>query len=321
MNPLFQGLACFVVWAEAAATVTPEQVFGYRHRQVMQRASRLFPPTKSRALAGVLGLMLFSEPDFGECKQRLQEIDLTEWRKAIVPHGIDPVRLLKAISTESEARTLLAEMGLGDDSQVATMYSGFIAHPRALRHDIIGLLDEAWESGLASWWENSKHRIMGDGKPVTTSSWPKIPTVALAHGSHRVACADGGVILVPVESDAPARRKAVETVSEREPIAKSVSRGVKPAATAMDAEVFRGLADPTRIGILLELSKGVCYPSTLAQTLGVSNPTISHHLGVMKSAGLIKVRRSAGFREVSLNCSTIQHAAAALLRLCVKAEP
>jgi DNA-binding transcriptional ArsR family regulator len=62
---------------------------------------------------------------------------------------------------------------------------------------------------------------------------------------------------------------------------------------ASDAGVFRALADPTRRQILEELRSGELNAGEIVGRFALSGPSISRHLAVLKSAGLIAERRSA----------------------------
>jgi DNA-binding transcriptional ArsR family regulator len=56
--------------------------------------------------------------------------------------------------------------------------------------------------------------------------------------------------------------------------------------------VFRSLADPTRRAILERLIReGELTVRVLTEESGVSQPMVSKHLGVLKSAGLVRDRR------------------------------
>ena len=57
------------------------------------------------------------------------------------------------------------------------------------------------------------------------------------------------------------------------------------------AERFRGLADETRIRILVRLQSGECNVGTLAGELGVAQASVSKHLAVLRQLGFILVRR------------------------------
>lgn len=58
------------------------------------------------------------------------------------------------------------------------------------------------------------------------------------------------------------------------------------------AGVFKALSDQTRQKILLTLEDtGETRVSELADRLDISQPTMSHHLGVLKNTGLVEDRR------------------------------
>lgn len=60
-----------------------------------------------------------------------------------------------------------------------------------------------------------------------------------------------------------------------------------------EASVFRALADSTRRQILQELRQGELAAGEIAARFPISGPSISRHLGVLKTAGLIRERREA----------------------------
>lgn len=67
-----------------------------------------------------------------------------------------------------------------------------------------------------------------------------------------------------------------------------------PQATDEEqAGVFRALADPTRRQILQDLTAGERTAGAIAARFTISGPSISRHLGVLKSAGLVRERRDA----------------------------
>jgi DNA-binding transcriptional ArsR family regulator len=53
------------------------------------------------------------------------------------------------------------------------------------------------------------------------------------------------------------------------------------------ARGFAMLADPTRLGILKILSAGPKNVTTLCNTLGLKQPTVSHHLGLLRMGRLV----------------------------------
>lgn len=60
------------------------------------------------------------------------------------------------------------------------------------------------------------------------------------------------------------------------------------------APVLSALADPTRlriVSILLDAPGGSCCGCDMEEPLGLSQPTISHHLKVLREAGLVEGER------------------------------
>jgi DNA-binding transcriptional ArsR family regulator len=73
--------------------------------------------------------------------------------------------------------------------------------------------------------------------------------------------------------------------------------------------VFAALSDPTRRAILARLAQGEATVNELVEPFGFSQPTISKHLKVLESAGLVARGRSAQFRPVQLNAAPLAEAA------------
>ena len=56
--------------------------------------------------------------------------------------------------------------------------------------------------------------------------------------------------------------------------------------------LFRLLSDKTRLNILLLLAKGERNVSSLCGELSLPQPTVSHHLGLLRMSNLISNRRA-----------------------------
>jgi DNA-binding transcriptional ArsR family regulator len=80
------------------------------------------------------------------------------------------------------------------------------------------------------------------------------------------------------------------------------------AAENLD-RVFAALADPTRRAILSRLARGEATVNELVEPFHLSQPTISKHLKVLESSGLVSRGREAQFRPVHLNAAPLQSAA------------
>ena len=69
-----------------------------------------------------------------------------------------------------------------------------------------------------------------------------------------------------------------------------------PASLAAAGELLRALAAPVRIAIVLQLREAERCVHELVDALGVTQPLISQHLRVLKSAGVVRGERHG--REV-----------------------
>jgi ArsR family transcriptional regulator len=69
-----------------------------------------------------------------------------------------------------------------------------------------------------------------------------------------------------------------------------------PAASDQDLEqltsLFRLLSDKTRLSILVLLAEGERSVTSLCETLQLPQPTVSHHLGLLRMNNVIGNRRS-----------------------------
>ena len=71
-------------------------------------------------------------------------------------------------------------------------------------------------------------------------------------------------------------------------------------------DTIRALADPTRREILRALRKGDLSAGDIAARFDMTAPSISHHLNVLKDAGLVSAERDGRHIIYSLNSTTLQ---------------
>lgn len=79
------------------------------------------------------------------------------------------------------------------------------------------------------------------------------------------------------------------------------------------ADRLKALADPTRIGIVncLARSPELCV-CNLTEMFGLSQPTISHHLRVLREAGLVEAEKRGTWSYYRLNRAAVAELAFAL---------
>ncbi|MGC8499442.1 MAG: ArsR/SmtB family transcription factor [Acidimicrobiales bacterium] len=95
-------------------------------------------------------------------------------------------------------------------------------------------------------------------------------------------------------------------------------RGNEPMATQRAtalAELLGTLGDPTRLRILTSLD-GVCVPVTaIVRATGLRQPTVSHHLRILRDRGLVVADRRGGFIYYCLTTGGLRDALDVLERL------
>jgi ArsR family transcriptional regulator len=71
---------------------------------------------------------------------------------------------------------------------------------------------------------------------------------------------------------------------------------LEPAAAQELADIFKALADPTRVSIISRLASGeACCVCDLTDTFALSQPTVSHHLRILREAGIVEAERRGTF--------------------------
>src|SRR3954466_7493909 len=89
----------------------------------------------------------------------------------------------------------------------------------------------------------------------------------------------------------------------------------KPPELAPVVEFFQLLADPARPGILVLLAQGERNLSALRDELSLPQPTVSHHLKLLRGAGIIARRRSGRLAFYRLDGRALVDPGAGRLRM------
>jgi ArsR family transcriptional regulator len=79
--------------------------------------------------------------------------------------------------------------------------------------------------------------------------------------------------------------------------------------------VFKALADPTRREILRTLKKGSATAGELAEKFTISRASLSHHFGILKTAGLLRDQRRGQHIVYSLNTTVMEEVAVLVMDL------
>jgi DNA-binding transcriptional ArsR family regulator len=77
----------------------------------------------------------------------------------------------------------------------------------------------------------------------------------------------------------------------------------------IQTDIFRALADPTRCAIFEKLANGVMNASALREGMEISQPAMSQHLSVLRSAKLVREQRQGRFVNYQVDPEGLAHIA------------
>ncbi|MCM3090290.1 MULTISPECIES: DUF2087 domain-containing protein [unclassified Cytobacillus] len=83
---------------------------------------------------------------------------------------------------------------------------------------------------------------------------------------------------------------------------------------------YKTMGDPTRIRIVFLLAKGPLHGQAIAGKLGLTPPTITHHLNKLREINLVYQRRDKNSVYFYLNESVLKHQSGVLAKLADKEE-
>jgi len=84
------------------------------------------------------------------------------------------------------------------------------------------------------------------------------------------------------------------------------------------AQGFGLLSDPTRLGILTQLARGPKNVTGLCKALGLRQPTVSHHLGLLQMGRLVVGTRQGKSVVYSTDKANLKALASAVGKLMLK---
>lgn len=71
------------------------------------------------------------------------------------------------------------------------------------------------------------------------------------------------------------------------------------------AQIFKALGDENRIQILKMLQTGEKCGCELLDELNITQPTLSHHMKILSSSGIVKSRRDGKWLYYAIDCDGI----------------
>ncbi len=99
------------------------------------------------------------------------------------------------------------------------------------------------------------------------------------------------------------------------PLAEAALGADADTVPAASVRLFKALGDESRLRILRLLASGDLYLTEIAERMGLSKPTVSHHLAQLRAAGLVTITEAGHLMYYSLRRDRIADAGPELARV------
>ena len=284
------------------------------------------------------------DPNFTEIVDAIEALDDSSFQRAILDgvfRGSGTVAALiageqslpDAVRNESEGgNVLLALMGLDPfdrSSAEADVFSRIITEPSEYRADLSNALEAFWESAFRDNWDllhsrmqrvvKQMRRTLESGSLSAFAREIRLPvafddrkkTVTSLRGTtsfpyqavreiHLIPSAFNNTRFWGAYVDAEGRGVRLYFPVFNPGLLQADSEGVDPALG------FRALGDTTRYAMAFLLAESPRTSVELAKAFSVSKATISHHVHLLRSAGLLKERVTDKGVVLSLNREALE---------------
>jgi len=97
-------------------------------------------------------------------------------------------------------------------------------------------------------------------------------------------------------------------------MAKQAKLAIGPAEARDLCQFFGLLGDETRLALFLHLAGDDVHVGALCELLGLAQPTVSHHLGLLRRGRVVHAQRRGKQVVYSLNRKTLEEVSASLLK-------
>jgi DNA-binding transcriptional ArsR family regulator len=248
-----------------------------------------------------------------------------------------------AESGQTEGASLLTHFGLRPydaRSQAARTISTVLTHPSTFRDELVKALRQFWETSFRSEWRALEGDLRADSlrmreleselSPEDLASELRLPVTFDGAAKEMRPNHGPGIpydridrcFVLPSAFNTRRWWAKYETRTGKvnlyfpvfqhrragDSTPRETSRRLTPSLEpgSIRAElVFRALGDTTRYAIASVLARVPTTSAELARSLGVSKPTITHHVQALRAAGLIEETPAGGSTKLALNRETL----------------
>jgi DNA-binding transcriptional ArsR family regulator len=247
-----------------------------------------------------------------------------------------------ALEAKTQAR-LLALLGLQpfvSQNPSAKTFERLVKDPASYREEVVSAVDSFWTAGFSETW----HQVEGEMRDRATQLRNQAARTSFAtfaaerslpitidgdeivtmRSGIRTAAKSASVYLIPsvfntgklwaAYSDSRGRTRFFLPV---------LDSSISPAARASldPALIFRALGDTTRYAMAASIARTPMTSVELARAFSVSKPTVSHHVQLMRSAGLIEEAQGENGVVLALNRQILERASTEAAREMFSDDP
>jgi DNA-binding transcriptional ArsR family regulator len=236
----------------------------------------------------------------------------------------------KEAASQQRLLRLLGLEPFNTESPSAYAFDRIVSQPATYRAEMVAALDMFWQIGFSDTWTALQSQMHSSARAMKT----QISRTGLASllaksqmpvSMERIDISASHVHLIPsafnlaklwaaykdsherVTFYIPVLDRSLHIVGDRA-TEEPTSRNVAPAEPA---KIFKALGDTTRYAIATTLARTPMTSVELAKLFKVSKPTISHHVALLRDAGLLTERQTESGSVLALNRRSLERASAA----------
>lgn len=288
-----------------------------------------------------------SNAGFPEMVDALGSMDPRTFQKFVLsgvfksPGSVDALvagnsSLSRTVSHEAKTGDkLLSILGLypfSNNNPSAVAFARIVNEPDAYRSDVKAAIESFWASGFGETWQKLEP-LMRDSATELRKAASRNSFAAFAHDNKLPITIDGDHIVTRGGARAPVRTANIYLLPSAFNTAKLwaayadargrmryylpiLDAGLLPSTTSPidPALIFRALGDTTRYAIASTIARTPMTSVELARLFEVSKPTISHHIGILRTAGLIDEMSAENGVVLALNRRVLERASLAAVR-------
>jgi DNA-binding transcriptional ArsR family regulator len=288
-------------------------------------------------------------PGFTEILAEMREMKPGEFQRSVLrgvfkkPGSVDNLlskktTLAATIANEATSQerllTLLGLLPFSTRSRSALTFGRLVNDAEGYRDEVVSLLMTFWGSGFAETWgtlepqmrdraKTLRHTIVLQG-PEEFARIAGLPIVISSdqvrglRGTTNVArSAVTGIHVIPSAFNTANLWAAYEDASGGAQFFIPLLDATLAPDTRMSinpALVFNALGDTTRYAIASAIAKRAMTSVELARMFGVSKPTISHHVQLLRSAGLLEETHTENGIVLAVNRRVLERSSGAAAR-------